>query len=57
MSVLFLFWLEGSEMKAKQRVNEQEEDKEEVCKRCDMDINECECWELDAREEMIREEW
>jgi hypothetical protein len=48
-------------MKAKQQVKkqvkEQEEYKEEVCKRCDMEVNECECWELDAIEEMMREEW
>ncbi len=29
----------------------------EICRRCDMDLNECECWEIDAIDEMMREEW
>ena len=41
--------------KASKQVKEQED--KEVCDRCDMDVNECECWELDAIEEMMREEW
>jgi hypothetical protein len=48
-------------MKAKQPVKKQVEveveDKEEICKRCEMDVNECECWEQDAMDEMMREEW
>lgn len=33
-----------------------DKDNDEVCKRCDMDVNECECWELDAIEEMMRDD-
>lgn len=33
------------------------EDDDAICKRCEMDIGECECWELDAIERMMREEW
>ena len=34
-----------------------EDDDEEICKRCDRDVNECECWENDAIQEMMREDW
>ena len=39
-----------------ERMDKDNKDDDEVCKRCDMDVNECECWELDAIEEMMRDD-